>query len=277
MARSIGIHIRLHNGLLDILPVIEQLQINVAQSFLMTESNKYISLSDKVIDEFVRAKQKQPFLYYVHAAYWSGLTDSSSKMFVSLAKETEIAQRLQSDGIVIHSGTTRSSSSLKRDHLLRVVDSINQLNHAYPNIRLLLENTPHAGKSFGGNLEDFSMIMERVEKKALVGFCVDTAHAFVYGYDIFHEKGRTEFIKLVKEALGSEHITLLHLNDSQDRCGSYIDKHEVPGDGLIGHQALAAVMNDSLFKNVPIILELPGSCTKKDEEVLKLVRSWQDV
>lgn len=276
MARPIGIHIRLHHSLLDIMPIVEQLNIDVAQSFLIAESNKYISLHDKVIQEFVKAKQKQNFLYYVHAAYWSGLTDSSSKMFISLQKETEYAQKLQSDGIVIHSGSTRSSLALKRDHLLYVIESINKLNDAYPNVRLLLENTPHAGKSFGGNIEDFAMIVERVEKKDLIGFCVDTAHAFVYGYDIFQEKGRADFIKLIDDVLGRQNIKLLHLNDSQDRCGSYIDKHEIPGDGLIGHKALANIMNDIVFKDVPIIIEKPGSCIKNDEEIIHLIRSWED-
>lgn len=276
MVRPIGIHIRVHQDLFDVISTVERLQIDVAQSFLIAESNKYISLHDKVIQEFIKAKQKRNFLYYVHAAYWSGLTDKSSKMFISLQKEAEYAQRLQSDGIVVHCGSTRSSSLLKRDHLAQVIDSINILNRAYPNIRILLENTPHAGKSFGGNLEDFAMIMDRVEKKELVGFCVDTAHAFVYGYDIFQEKGRIDFIKLVDDLLGRENIKLLHLNDSQDRCGSYIDKHEVPGDGLIGRKALALIMNDSVFQEVPIIMEMPGACAKQDEEIIKLVRSWQD-
>lgn len=276
IARPIGIHIRLHNSLLDILPIVEQLKIEVAQSFLIAESNKYVSLNDKIVKEFIKIKRKQNFLYYVHAAYWSGLTDSRSKMFASLQREVEYAQRLQSDGIVIHSGSTRNCSGFKRDHVSSVIESINKLNDTYPNIRLLLENTPHAGKSFGGNLEDFSLIMERVEKKELVGFCVDTAHAFVYGYDIFHEKGRADFIKLIDDILGRQNIKLLHLNDSQDRCGSYIDKHEIPGDGLIGCKALANIMNDVVFKDVPIIVEKPGSCLKKDEDIIHLIRSLQD-
>lgn len=275
MIRPIGTHIRLHHSLLDIIPIVEKLKMSVAQSFLIAESNRYISLSDKIVQEFVKAKKNQNFLYYVHAAYWSGLTDSSSKMFVSLQKETEYAQKLQCDGIVIHSGSTKTSLASKRDQLLYVVESINKLNDAYPNVRLLLENTPHAGKSFGGNIEDFAMIVDRVEKKDLIGFCVDTAHAFVYGYDIFQEGGRAHFVKLIDEVLGRENIKLLHLNDSQDRCGSYIDKHEIPGDGLIGHKALAAIMNDPIFNDVPIIIEKPGSCVKKDEDIIQLVKSWQ--
>lgn len=276
ISRPIGMHVRLHNSLLDIIPVVEQLKINVAQSFLMAECNTYISLHEKAIQDFIKAKQNQNFLYYVHAAYWSGVTDSSSKMFASLQRETEYAQRLQSDGIVIHCGSTRNNSALKRDHVAYVVESINKLNDAYPNVRLLLENTPHAGKSFGGNLENFSLIMERVEKKSLVGFCVDTAHAFVYGYDISHESGRVAFIKLVDQALGRENIKLLHLNDAQDPCGSYIDRHEVPGDGLIGYKALAEIVNDPVFKDVPVIMEMSGACSKGDAEIINLVRSWLD-
>lgn len=275
IVRPIGIHLRLHQGLLDVIPAVEQLKIGVVQSFLLTESNSYASITPKIVREFVQAKKKHDFLYFVHAAYWSGLTDSTSRMFVSLQKEVEIAQKLQSDGIVIHCGAIKAGVTSKKDRLQYVVESINVLHYAYPHMTLLLENTPHAGRSYGGNLEDFALILEHVEKKDKVGFCIDTTHAFVYGYDLFHEKGRGEFLNLVHELLGSENVKLLHLNDSKDRCGSFIDKHEVPGDGMIGRKALTDIMNSQVFIDVPIVMELPGNCTKKEEEVIRLVTSWR--
>ena len=197
-------------------------------------------------------------------------------MFKSLKKEIELAQDLQSNGIVIHCGATKSNSLSNEDNLQYIVESINKLNSTYPQMQLLLENTTHTGKSYGGDIENFSLIMKHVEKKSLVGFCIDTAHSFVYGYDLASQNKRNDFLKLINDSLGSENIKLLHLNDSLEKCGSYIDKHEAPGEGLIGSSGIKDIMNSSLFQNVPIIMELPEVSIQKQSEIIHLVRSWQD-
>lgn len=275
VTRPVGIHVRLYHDLSEVVQAVERLQLPIVQSFLITETNEYILVNDKVRHDFIRAKKDLGFLYFVHAAYWSGLTDKKSKMFASLQKEVEIAQRLSSDGIVVHPGATKSGMS-KKDQLLYVAECVNELNRTNPDITILLENGPHAGKSFGGDLESFALLMEHVEKKELVGFCLDTAHAFVFGYDFLRDEKRLDFINYVTQTIGTANIKLLHFNDSKDRCGSYIDKHEVPGDGLIGKKTLQFFMNHSVLRDVPIIMELPGDCQKSDGDVIKMIELWQD-
>lgn len=272
--RPIGVHVRLHNGLEDVIEAVQRLSVQVAQSFLITESNDYIFLKDRLMQEFVQVKKDLDFLYFVHAAYWSGLHDRKSKMFASLQQETEIAQDLQSNGIVIHVGARKAGMS-KKDRPLYVAECVNLLTDKYPDIKIILENSPHAGRNFGGDLQDFQDLMHHVEKKDRVGFCIDTAHAFVFGYDIAHEENMRDFLDLISQLISKDQLSLLHFNDSQDRCGSYIDKHEVPGDGLIGKKALKECMNSELFKDIPIIIELPGACEKKDEDLIAEVQAWE--
>ncbi|MBI2352704.1 deoxyribonuclease IV [Candidatus Dependentiae bacterium] len=269
--RPIGIHVRLYHGLSDIIQVVEQLQMKVVQSFLMNEALAYIAFDHSSIQAFLQAKKRYGFSYFVHAAYWSGLTDISSKMFVSLEQEVAMANRLQADGIVVHCGPKKGRSNVEQAKY--VAESINAL-HALYTIKVLLENTPHAGKSFGGDLQDLSLVVQYVEKKELLGFCIDTAHAFVYGYDLFHEKGRSQFLAQLRDYITDKYLALLHLNDAQHHCGSYIDKHQIPGQGLIGHKALANIMNDSLLYQTPVILELPSLPLRSEQEMIALVSSW---
>tara|TARA_Y100000588_G_C14266080_1_gene929931 strand:+ start:2037 stop:2870 length:834 start_codon:yes stop_codon:yes gene_type:complete len=271
--RPIGFHVRLYKNLQDVIEATEQMNLEVVQSFLLNESNNYVSLSDKVIHDFVHTKNKRNLLYYVHAAYWSSLTNPKSKMFVSLKKEVEIAQSLHSNGVVIHPGAARKGLSPK-DIISYVAESVNELNQAYPQVPLLLENGPHAGRNFGGDIEHFAYLLEHIEKKELVGFCIDTAHAFVYGYNIAQEKSRHKFLSLVEELLGKNNIKLLHFNDSKDRCGSYIDKHETPGAGKIGKKALQDIMNHTLFKDVPVIMECSKDCAT-DIDIIQEISNWE--
>ncbi len=51
--------------------------------------------------------------------------------------------------------------------------------------------------------------------------------------------------------------------------------HGIAGQGVLGQQVLTDFMNIPLFKEVPVILELPSSCEAKESlEVLNRVISW---
>ena len=268
-----GIHIRLKKGMQDVLDVVDALDIRVAQSFLITESNKYISFSDRVIQDFVKQKQRKNFLYFVHAAYWSGLHSINNKMFESLRQEIAMAQDLQSDGVVVHVGASKTKRSAV-DKVRYVAEAVNTMTSWFPNMNILLENAPHAGRNFGGDLQDFLLLFDHLERKDQVKFCIDTAHAFVFGYDIAKEDKMNDFLQFIDHSIGKQHIALLHFNDSVDSCGSYIDKHEIPGHGQIGKKALEIAMNHELFKDTPIIMEIADFPHDECKKILKDVSSW---
>ena len=273
--RLIGLHVRLQHGLLDIIAVVEQLKLPVVQSFFLDEKGVYVQLSPEILHQFITQKRKLNFEYFVHAAYWSSLVKINSKEFISLRKEAEIARDLLSQGIVVHIGATRARLA-KKDQVKYVAECVNELLSKVPDIPLLLENGPHAGRNFGGDILDFGLLFEKIEHKDRVQFCLDTAHAFVFGYDLSNPMHLQDFFKLIADVIGKKHVALLHLNDAPEACGSYIDKHGIPGDGLIGKQVLKQIMYHELCKNTPIILELPGSCSSTDDvEILQRVRSWE--
>lgn len=272
--RPIGLHIRLHNGLRDVIAAAQKFNISVAQSFLMNESSKYVSCSAAVKREFVHLKKDLGFSYFVHAAYWSSLINVKSKEFISLCKETEIALDLESNGIVVHVGATKTHLQ-KQDQAQYVAQGLNELFEKIPDIPILLENGPHAGRNFGGDFTDFMLLKNLVEQRHRVQFCIDTAHAYVYGYNIANPMARKEFFALLQEVFADETIALLHVNDTTHHCASQIDQHGIPGEGFLGESTLQQCMQYSLLKDVPIVLELPGSCNDQDMQVLlQRVRSW---
>lgn len=274
MERPAGLHIRLQKELFDLISAVQDMNLSVAQSFLIDEQGSYVSCNSHVIKQFLSAKRDLNFLYFVHAAYWSSLTNVKSKEFASLCKEADIALNLESQGIVVHVGATKTKLS-KIDQAKYVAEGINTLLSQVSDINILLENGPHAGRNFGGDITDFAYLDGLLEKKERVKYCIDTAHAFVYGYNLVSEYDRVDFFKLVEQIFKPNSIGLLHVNDTDQSCSSKIDKHGIIGQGLLGDQVLSEFVNFSLFKDVPIILELPSSCEKKESlEILDRVISW---
>ena len=233
MKRPVGLHIRLQQDLLDVILAVEDMKLSVAQSFLIDEQGSYVSCRSQAMKKFVKAKKDLNFLYFVHAAYWSSLTNVKSKEFLSLCKETEIALNLESQGIVIHVGATKTKLD-KPDQAKYVAEGINTLLEKVCDVTILLENSPHAGRNFGGDITDFAFLNGLVEQKERVKFCIDTAHAFVYGYNLVSEHDRQNFFKLLEQVFAEGSIGLLHVNDTDQHCSSKIDKHGIPGQGVLG-------------------------------------------
>ena len=272
--RLLGLHLRLQADLMELINAVNHLQLAAVQSFLINEAGSYVNLSSELVHDFVSKKKKSGVAYFVHAAYWSSLVNVKSKEFITLCEEAQFASDLHADGIVIHIGATRAKLD-KREQVAYVAECVNELISRIPSLPLILENAPHAGRNFGGDIEDFGLLYEHIEHKDRVKFCLDTAHAFVYGYDLTNPIILQDFFSLISDMIGKQNIALLHLNDAPEPCGSYIDKHSVPGDGLLRQHVLQEVMRNDLFLGVPIILELPGSCPAGDEvKILHKVALW---
>lgn len=272
--RLLGLHVRLKQDLLEVMNAVQRLNLTAVQSFLINEDGKYVKLSPDIVHEFVNLKKKLACAYFVHAAYWSSLVNVKSKEFITLCEETQFASDLHSDGIVIHVGATRAKLD-KKDQVKYVAECVNTLISKVSDIPLILENAPHAGRNFGGDITDFGLLYEHIDHKNRVKFCLDSAHAFVYGYDLKNQMQLDDFLKLIADMIGKNNIALLHLNDAPEPCGSYIDKHAVPGEGLLREHVLKQIMKNDLFIQTPIILELPSSCADEDEhKILNTMKHW---
>jgi len=110
----------------------------------------------------------------------------------------------------------------------------------------------------GFRFEHLAEIMDQVEDKERVGVCIDTAHAFVAGYDLSTEEGFTDTFRQFEQIIGFDKLLAMHLNDSKKELGTKVDRHDSLGDGFIGWTPFELIMKDERFDGIPLILETPN-------------------
>lgn len=143
---------------------------------------------------------------------------------------------------------------------------------------ILLETMSGKGSEIGGSFEELAEIIDRVElngkdgKTNRIGVCMDTCHVSDAGYDIKNDLDGVleEFDRII----GIDRLKAMHLNDSKNPCGSHKDRHEKIGDGYLGLDTFAAVVNDPVLKELPMILETPNDLEGYAAEI-RLLRSLE--
>jgi deoxyribonuclease-4 len=229
-------------------------------------------VTDEEVASFLKKWRKKFDQLYLHGSYWINLASASTTNRI-LMRELDLAKKLEFTHIILHPGSARRTGK-KADGIAAIARKLNAILKSETYITLVLENTAHAGHSIGGDLHDFLLLRERLEHPEKIKFCIDTAHAYSYGYDITQEKDRNHFFDLIKKCIGFENLALIHLNDTKQECGSRIDRHEVIGEGKLGPMLSEFVHHEHL-KKIPIIMELPIMAEEKEKEVLEMVRGWE--
>ena len=105
----------------------------------------------------------------------------------------------------------------------------------------------------------------------LLGVCLDTCHIWDGGYDIVTKLD--DVLEEFDRVIGLDHLCAVHLNDSKNPCGSKKDRHEKLGQGMIGAEALKAVVQHPLLQGKPFILETPNDDEGYRAEI-RTVREW---
>ena len=95
-----------------------------------------------------------------------------------------------------------------------------------------------------------------------MGLCLDTAHAYLAGYDIATKDGLEAMLDEIDRLVGINLIKLIHLNDAKDKLGSRHDRHDHIGKGKIGLEGMKRIINHPKLRDLPFILETP----KKDRK-----------
>ena len=144
------------------------------------------------------------------------------------------------------------------NHCLEVIaESMNMAIEATKdsNVKLVIENTAGQGSNLGYRFEHLASIIERIEEKSRVGICLDTCHTFTGGYDLRSRAAYDETMDAFESIVGFEYLMGMHINDSKPPLGSHVDRHHSLGQGEIGWDAFAFIMNDPRMDDIPLILE----------------------
>ncbi len=276
MIRGIGIHIRFIESLQDLIERARALEVPFFQSFLVVKTTGMIvrpTMEER--NQFLAARRQHFQQLYVHGSYWINLASLLHAHHRALSRELAVAKKLEFNHIVLHPGSAKGGKS-KADGIDALARTLNDVLKYEHDIKIILENTAHGALSVGGDIQDFVRLMGKLDHPEKIRFCIDTAHAYSYGYDIVDDLRREAFIQLLDSTIGSGNIALLHVNDTREKLGSKMDRHEAIGKGRIGETALKAFCMHPKLASIPLLLELPVLSLEQEVEMLAMVRGWHE-
>jgi deoxyribonuclease-4 len=156
----------------------------------------------------------------------------------------------------------------------RLVEALNRILDKTKSIKvgILLENTAGSGSWLGYKFIHQREIIAGIKQKERVGLCLDTAHAYLAGYDIATKDGLEAMLDEIEKLVGTKLIKLIHLNDAKGKLGSHHDRHDHIGKGSIGLAGMKRIINHPKLKDIPFILETPKDSETADRMNLELVR-----
>ena len=192
-----------------------------------------------------------------HAPYIVNLANNldERKYDFSISFLTEEIKRCEEMGIkyiVLHPG---SSVGIDRNTALdNIAFALNQILKNDHSVTILLETMAGKGTEIGCNLEEIKYLIDHIERKELIGVCIDTCHLNDAGYDM---KKFDEFMDQFNKVIGINYIKCVHVNDSKNALGTHKDRHANIGYGTLGFDTLESIINCDFLKNVPKILETP--------------------
>ncbi|MFI5333178.1 MAG: deoxyribonuclease IV [Candidatus Babeliales bacterium] len=273
--RAIGLHIRITSTLTDLITKALRLQIPLFQCFFVQQTTGLLLDPDPIdVQEFLTVRRAHFNNLYVHGSYWVNLASVTMSNHRILHRELELAQKLEFTHMIVHPGSAKGAHDRMEgiDALARTLNTIARKNYG---INIILENTAHGNMAIGSDITDFTLLLKKLDNPDAISFCIDTAHAYSYGYDIVDPAGREAFIQLLDTAIGLSRIHLLHVNDTHETLGSKLDRHQVIGQGSLGDDTLKAFIQDVRLRTLPIIMELPPLEEQEEVAILEKVRSWK--
>jgi len=247
---------------------------------IFTKSNrqwhaKKITQQDS--DEFKSAVKVNHIKYVnVHASYLLNLcsTEATTAHRSATALEDELIRcnELGIKDLVLHPGAKKDQDT--QTAIKKLANNLNSVLKNTPHsTRVLIENMAGQGTVIGGDLKELGKIIELVSDQDRIGVCIDTCHAFAFGYKLNTREGYQSFWEDLNKEVGRHKLSLIHLNDSQKEIGSKVDRHAEIGKGTMGNSFFKLLMNDPHLTHVPKILETPKDDLHADAKALKLLVS----
>lgn len=199
----------------------------------------------------------------IHANYLINLASvdaaNRANSIMAFRGELERAIAIGAEYLVLHPGSFKDQTL--ESSLDRFADGLEEASRGISSKSptLLLENTAGAGSAIGSKFEELAALRERSVNRAnyAIGYCIDTCHTLVAGYDYCSEEGMKSLVDDVDTILGIDRIPVFHMNDSKGACGSHLDRHEHIGKGKLGLEPFARILNHPKLAGKTFILETP--------------------
>ncbi len=263
----------LHNGIIGGVAI----GCNVVQVFTKSPQQWAAKpLTDEGIAAFRAALPQLAGPAVAHDSYLINLcAEDPEKLEKSRLAFLEEVRRCEALGIaylVTHMGATGVQT--EDEAIARFAESLDWLHEQTPGFstKVALETTAGQGKSLGYRFEHFPAILSQVKDPDRLVVCFDTCHVFAAGYDLRGQEGYRDVMRRFDDTVGLDRIRVFHLNDSKKDLGSRVDRHHHIGEGFIGEETFAALLNDPRLADRIKILETPESETMHPVNLRRLWR-----
>ncbi|WP_457600188.1 deoxyribonuclease IV [Hydrogenivirga sp.] len=256
-----GAHVSSAGSILNTFGRAEEIGAEVFQFFLRSPRVwRWKGVSKEVVNEFSRnlAAFGRPVM--VHAPYLLNLASADEELrrrSVSVfLEELKFCDSVGVEFYNFHPGTAKGIT--QEEAIRNIVRSLNEVFKEYEPVRttVLLENTAGERGDVGKSFSELGEIMDNFPG-ARMGVCLDTCHAFAYGYEINTDRGFAEFLREVERTVGFERMRAVHANDSKVPLGARRDRHEHIGEGYIGLEGFRNLLVHEHFGELPYYIETP--------------------
>lgn len=207
----------------------------------------------------------------IHACYLINLAATAlevrARSIACFRDEIERGLAIGADYLVVHPGSTGGAPI--EDAIASCAAAIREATSGLKermqnaSFRILIENTAGQGNQIGRSFEQVSQIIAAASELEM-GMCLDTAHSFAAGYDWRDGKASVKAFKRLDETVGLRNVRAVHFNDSKASFASQVDRHWHIGEGEIGREGLARVINHPRLRSLPFILETPRDNDQRD-------------
>ncbi len=148
-----------------------------------------------------------------------------------------------------------------------IIEALNAVLTPGQHTTVLLETMAGKGSEIGRSFEELKQILDGVKLNDKMGVCLDTCHIHDAGYSLAElDDTLTAFDKQI----GLARLKAIHLNDSLNPQGAHKDRHAPIGQGHIGTERLAQVINHPALQGLPFCLETPNDLDGYAREIALL-------
>ena len=211
------------------------------------------------------------FATTAHMPYLPNLSspapDAYKKSIDTMKKEVKRCGELGIPYLVTHLGSHMGTG--EEEGIKRLQKALMEAAKIKNDVTILLENTAGQKNSVGSDFDQLASIFFSLKPSKKFGICFDTCHAFAAGYNLTTQKDVKETFDKFDEAIGFEHLKILHLNDSKGKIGCKLDRHYHLGLGHIGEIGIGKVIRLMNSKKIPMVLETPIDDIRDDFENIK--------
>jgi len=280
MNPKIGAHVSAAGGLKKLLDRADDLGVEAVQMHPSApQSYRGPAYSDDMATDWLTEVRQRQWPIFFHSIYLINLASENDRLWHasinSVVSYLKWAPKLGAVGTITHVGSHKGKGiDAVRDRLAHAAQKI--AAELEPDCgTFIIENTAGGGGTLGRDMDELKILYEIFSRTMPTAVCLDTCHLFASGVDLRQESIQQAWFGLFDQQIGLNHLAAIHLNDSVFDFDSKRDRHANLGEGLIGQDALSAVVRDQRLAAVPFILEVPGTGSGPDKENITRAQGWR--